>query len=282
MKVLLTGASGFVGSALAAYFQNWQIVTTGRRPGVDVSADLLKGREAIAGLIDQVQPGLVLHCAGVKDVRWCEANVAEAFRINAEVPALLAQEASRVGARMVYVSTDLVFAADRGSYREGDPPDSEMVYGRSKAAGEKAVLEALPEAVICRTGGVFGKTSPLLRWLGGELRAGKSVEAFTDVKNTPTYVNDLGAMIEGLVSHGEKGIFHTVGSESVSRLDWFRAFALAAGLDDTLLKPGQVGERYRELLLFPDSSLSSEKVKAALPFRAHSLREAFAEILETK
>jgi dTDP-4-dehydrorhamnose reductase len=281
-KILITGASGFVGQGLWKHFsdQGFVVTATGRKPNTApnyVECDL-SDPDSANFLLAGKDFDYVLHCAGVKDVRWCESHAKEAFGINADAAGWLAEAAEKARAKFIFLSTDLVFAADRGGYIEFDPTDTELVYGKSKAKGEELVLAAAPSALICRTGGVFGSGSPLLKWLKDELVAGRNVDAFVDVVNSPTYLPDLGVMVVGLLENKKSGIFHTCGSESVSRFDWFRAFAKGQGLNSDLIRQAEAKGRYRELMLFPNSSLICEKTYKAISDRPRILAKAFSEI----
>jgi dTDP-4-dehydrorhamnose reductase len=283
-KILITGSTGFVGSGLAAHFSagGWQVVGSGRNSRASlpefIPVDLSQGEEAAKHLVETSGAEVVLHVAGMKDVRWCEANPEEARKINALTAGWLAKASEKRGARFVFLSTDLVFAADRGAYCEVDIPDSNLVYGKTKAEGEALSMRESPKALVCRTGGVYGKKSPLFAWLEKELKGNGKVNAFVDVKNSPTYLPDLGWMIESLLQREQSGIFHACGSETVSRYEWFTAYAKAANLDASLIHPSEAKGRYEELLLFPNSSLQTAKIFSATQYRARTLTEAFHEI----
>ena len=284
MKIFLTGASGFVGGGLARYYadQGHEVFGTGRKsvqiPGVTfLAADLLQP-DLAESFLAEIRPELVIHSAGVKDVRWCEAHPTEAAALNAELPGRLAGAAAAHGAKFAYLSTDLVFAGATGGYRETDEPRPELIYGKTKLAGERAVLAADPRAVVCRTGGVFGQSSPVFRWLKAELDAGRKVECFTDVRNSPTYIPDLAEMILSAKKRDVSGLLHTVGAEEVSRHEWFRAFVKASGLKESELVPTIAGEKRKEMLFAANSSLNAEKTYASLDFRPRTLAQAFGEM----
>ena len=140
-----------------------------------------------------------------------------------------------------------------------------MVYGKTKLQGERFALEELENVIICRSGGIYGQSSPLLRWLAAELRAGNSVDCFTDVINSPTYVENLAEMMERILQTDLSGIFHTVGRDSVSRFKFFQTYAKTLGFRSELLKPVEAGARRAKMLLLPNASLSIDQT-AIIPF----------------
>ena len=104
-------------------------------------------------------------------------------------------------------------------------PQPSLAYGRSKLQGERFAREELNDVAICRSGGIYGKGSPLLGWLSAELDAGRTVDCFVDVFNTPTYAENLGEMMETIIRKRLTGVFHTVGRERVSRFEFFKSYA---------------------------------------------------------
>lgn len=282
-RLLITGGSGFVGQNLARYFQSrWQTAITylSQRPTSAAESFQLDVREsnAVFALFEQVKPTLVIHAAGNKDIRFCESEPAEATRVNAEGTRNVARACRKVEARMIYVSTDLVFSCEEGNYKEDDLPEPQLSYGKSKLLGEKFASEELANVAICRSGGIFGSGSPLLKWFSAEIEARRNVECFVDVFNTPTYVDNLAEMIEAIVANDLAGIFHTVGRERVSRLQFFQEYANTFDLDASLLTPVSISSVKEKMFLQPDSSLSSEKTAASLGVTFNSPAEGFTRL----
>lgn len=281
-RILITGSSGFVGGNLARFFRfRHSVVLTDVRAG---DSDLpfekadLSDEPASRAVVQKLRPEVIIHCAGTKDVKWCEANPDGADRVNAVATRNVAKAAKAVGAKLIYLSTDLVFDSQRGGYTEMDIPSPELVYGRSKFRGELYAMEETGNLAICRAAGVYGKNSPLLKWLAKEIQEGREVECFLDVKNTPTWVDNLGEMLEEICNRDLTGIFHTVGRQSVSRHDFFSLFAHAFGLDVSRLKPSTLGDRRKAMLLMPDSSLSSKLSRERLGVDFVSPAEGFLKL----
>jgi dTDP-4-dehydrorhamnose reductase len=152
MKILLTGRTGQLGYELERSLQGLGEVVALDRAGMDL-ADLDQVRDVIA----RVQPGLIVNPAAYTAVDKAESEPALAHRINAEAPALMAQEAARLGAVMVHYSTDYVFDGSKaGAYREGDATGPLNVYGASKLAGEQAIAASGARHLIFRTSWVYG------------------------------------------------------------------------------------------------------------------------------
>jgi dTDP-4-dehydrorhamnose reductase len=223
--------------------------------------------------IEKSRPDAVIHLAGNKNVKFCEANPEIAFAINALGVGNVARSSQSVGAHFVYLSTDLVFDCSRGNYDEASRTEPSSVYGKTKLAGEQFARQEHEAAAICRSGGIYGRHSPLLKWAADELRAGRQLSCLTNVKNTPTFVDNLAEMIEVILQRRLAGTFHTAGATVANRFDFFKAFAEAFELDASLLKPVESETMMKELFLFPNACLDCEKTTSLLGVRGLPLQD---------
>lgn len=261
-------------SVVTTYFQHPTALDSARQSfQLDVT-----DAEQVFSIFERVRPDAVIHAAGNKDVRFCEDHPHEAYRVNAMGSHNVARACRNFGASIIYLSTDLVFSSSRGDYKEDELPQPTLVYGRSKLQGERFALEELKDAVICRSGGIYGKGSPLLSWLSAELDAGRTVDCFVDVFNTPTYVENLAEMMETIIRKRLTGVFHTVGRERVSRFEFFQSYAGTFGLDEDLLSPVSIAQMKDRLFLQPDSSLSVDQTSKRLGIAFNSVTEGFTRL----
>jgi dTDP-4-dehydrorhamnose reductase len=285
--ILITGGSGFVGQNLARFFvPHYSVVVADRNNSLTddlrfstkfIDLDITDA-DAVLSTFDTILPEVVIHAAGNKNVRYCEEHPEEAYQVNALGTNYVADACRRIGARMIYLSTDLVFGGDRGNYQESDLPVPSLVYGKTKLQGEQYALRELSDVIICRSGGIYGKASPLLRWLSTELEAGQRVDCFTDVINTPTYVENLAEMMEDILQKGLHGIFHTVGRDSASRFQFFQTYAKTFGFNHNLLQPIEASADRAKMLLLSNSSLSIDRTRTKLEAPFNSVSEGFARL----
>lgn len=238
MRIALTGSDGQLGRA----FQD-----VAREAGVEVVA--LRHGEG-AGRLDLTRPATVmdavaesgadwvLHAAAMTDVDGCERNPALAHAVNALGSQAVARAAKTVGARLVVVSTDYVYDGTKGPYRESDTPNPVSEYGRSKLEGERLAQAVLPACVVARTSVVFGPHKKnFVTWLLGELRAGRGVRIVRDQRVNPTFAYDLAEQVLALMRADARGVYHTAGASSLSRLEMAYAIADHFGLDRGLITP---------------------------------------------
>jgi dTDP-4-dehydrorhamnose reductase len=152
MKILLTGSSGQVGYELERSLQGLGEVVAADRSRMDL-ADL----DQVRAVIRAVRPGLIVNPAAYTAVDKAESEPELAFRINAEAPGVMAEEAKKLGAALVHYSTDYVFPGDDPAPRvEHDATGPINVYGASKLAGERAIAAAGVPHLIFRTSWVYG------------------------------------------------------------------------------------------------------------------------------
>ena len=177
---------------------------------------------------------MFLNAAAFTDVERAEDEAEAAYRVNAEAPALLARAAREAGLTFVHVSTDFVFDGTKlGPYVETDEPNPLSVYGASKLAGEKAVLEEDSSAIIVRTAWVFGPGGVNFptKLLAAARERGE-LKVVDDEIGSPTYTVDLAEGIVSLVMRGaQPGIYHLVGRGTVSRHDMALRILQLARLD---------------------------------------------------
>lgn len=189
-------------------------------------------------LIKSLSPDYIILTAAMTDVDRCEVDRESAWRVNVLGPGKVAAAANEIDARLVYVSTDYVFNGEQGMYKEGDPVAPINSYGESKLAGERMVQQICPHCVIARTSVLYGWNPGRLNfvtWAINQLKQGARINIVRDQFNSPTLASDLADMI--LRIRDCEGLFHTCGSERISRYDFSIGIAEAFGLDESLITP---------------------------------------------
>ncbi len=154
MRIVVTGRNGQVGDALLRSLDGLGEVVALDRAQLD-----LADGDAIRTALRELQPSIVINAAAYTAVDVAESDEAMAFRINADAPRVIAQEAERLGAALIHYSTDYVFDGSKGGpWLEDDVPAPLSAYGRSKLAGEQAITEVGGTHLILRCSWVYGLT----------------------------------------------------------------------------------------------------------------------------
>ena len=228
MKVLITGAGGMVGRALAEHCRSRDEVAAFDRAGLDIT-DERAVREAFAG----ARPEAVFNCAAWTDVDGCELDPQRAFLVNSQGVEILATASRAAGAVFVAVSTDYVFDGRKaeGFYTQRDDPHPLSAYGASKLEGERRAQIASARTVVVRSGWMFGSGGKnFLAQAAARARRGEPLRAISDSYGTPTYAPDLAARLRELAALDLPGVYHVVNSgEGASYESFAREAAAAAG-----------------------------------------------------
>lgn len=236
MRVLITGAAGQVGRELVAWFETagHHEVIACDRVAVDVA-----DRDSVLGAITSVSPDVVVHPAAWTAVDACEADPERAFVVNALGSRHVADGARRVGAPVVFVSTDYVFDGTKdGPYHEWDEPNPRSVYGASKLAGEREVLALAPGSTVVRTSWVCGEHGANMVKTILRLASEHATLSFVaDQRGRPTFAADLAAAIGRLTVERRPGVFHVANAGSVSWFEFARDVLAAAGDDPDRVHP---------------------------------------------
>ncbi|MFN7147871.1 MAG: dTDP-4-dehydrorhamnose reductase [Microthrixaceae bacterium] len=233
MRILATGANGQLGTDLMALLgsaDHHEVL------GLDLPDHDLTDRDHVLAVITSWRPDAIIHGAAMTAVDLCETEVELAHRVNCLATRFVADGARRVGAHVVYVSTDYVFDGTKdGPYLEWDRPNPQSVYGRTKLGGE---TEIDPGWTIARTSWVCGEhgqnmVKTLLRLADGD----GQVRFVDDQVGRPTFTKDLAPMVARLAVERVPGVFHTTNQGQVSWYEFAREVFAAAGADPERVSP---------------------------------------------
>jgi dTDP-4-dehydrorhamnose reductase len=218
MKIIITGAGGFVGKELTRFFSTEHQVTALSRRDLDIT-----DCDAVRRVVSDARPDLVINCA-VLGVDVCEADPALAQAVNIAGPKYLAEAVAEIDAEIMHLSTNYVFDGDReaDSYytiRDAALPINQ--YGKTKLAGELAVTQAAPKSYVVRTSWVFGAGKE--NFFSGAVRAlaaRRPVRAVNDLWASVTNVVDLVSRINEILAHRRYATYHVVNDGCCSHYDF--------------------------------------------------------------
>jgi dTDP-4-dehydrorhamnose reductase len=285
-RILVTGASGLLGLNLSLQMTGTHTIVgvdrskLGNTPFDLVQADLLEAG-ACSRLLDQVRPDALIHTAANANVDSCESDPDGAQRLNAELPGELAEACARRGVRMIHISTDAVFDGTKaGPYLEDDTPNPLGVYAQTKLEGERNVLSANSSAMVARVNffgwSLSGRRS-LVEFFYNKLSAGQDCNGFTDVWFCPMFVGDLAGTLVRMLDKGLSGLYHAVGSESLTKFDFGVRVARQFGFDEGLVHPISVEESGLAAKRSHNLRLSIHKLSTALGVEIPGVSTGLAE-----
>lgn len=241
MKLLITGSLGQVGRCLVNQLNN---MTGVQFMALDREELDITDETAVYNVVTSFYPDAIINAAAHTAVDRAEDEVELSYAINRDGPLNLAKAANKVGAAMLHISTDYVFAGDKdGEYLESDKTGPQCVYGQSKLAGEIAVAEVCPRHIILRTAWVFSEHGG--NFVKSMLRLAESRDSLgivSDQFGGPTYAGDIAnALLHIAVAITKKnnagfGIYHYSGMPHVSWYDFATTIFAEAKAQDVLSK----------------------------------------------
>lgn len=248
LSLLITGAAGQLGRDLAVAAARAGI-TRIHTPGsaeLDIT-DPVVVSEAVASARSGA-PLVVINAAAYTAVDAAEgAGAARAHAVNAEGPAHLARACAAHRAHLVHVSTDYVFAGEgAGPHRVDDPTLPRSVYGRTKLAGEQAVLSLTPSAHVIRTAWLYGAHGGnFVRTMAALARGGGTVRVVDDQHGNPTWTADLAEGLIALALAADRvppGVLHCVNASATTWFGLARAVFTEIGADPERVVPCSTAE----------------------------------------
>lgn len=240
---LVTGAGGQLGGYLLREIARTDpeaVVLAGTNTRSDLSEDVaatpldLADHARLADVVADWRPTHVIHAGAVTAVGDAYRDPVQAQRVNADGTQVLAEQAQACGAHLLYVSTDMVFDGDHAPYDESARPEPLSAYGRSKLAGEAALVD-FERVLTVRVPLMYGfplteRPSTFANQITA-LREGRGLKLFTDEYRTPLWLGDAARGLVGLSLREACGLLHLPGPERLSRYDLIERAAHVLGLD---------------------------------------------------
>lgn len=250
MRVVITGAAGQLGRAFAQAFAAEHEVVALTRADVDLA------RPECAGALAATGADLVLHPAAMTNVDGCARDPDLAYRVNGLGTRYVALACRRMGAALLYVSTNEVFdGASGAAYREYDRPAPVNAYGFSKWVGEQAVRELVARHYIVRVAWLFGGERNFVRTVLRLASERGALSMVADEVGSPTYAADVAAAALWLVARPCYGTYHLVNEGACSRYEFAAAALRLAGRADVELRPIALADYVRDSRVPPHTPL---------------------------
>lgn len=280
--ILITGANGQLGNEmrrLGAVSPNNYIYT-------DVNELDITDAEAVQRFVSENSVQVIVNCAAYTNVDKAENDEAAAMLINAAAVQNLALAAKSVNATLIHISTDYVFGCEGNTPRTEDMPLNPLgVYGRTKLAGENAVINSGCKSIIIRTAWLYSEfgnnfVKTMLRLTAER----ESLNVVFDQVGTPTYAGDLAltifSIIEGDKYTGNEGIYHFSDEGVCSWYDFATEIAYMAGHSNCVIYPCHSSEFPSSVTRPPYSVLDKTKIKERFEITIPHWRESLAYCLK--
>lgn len=257
-KILILGASGFLGNEVYQFFKNQNCIGTSFSKDINglIKLDLTKDGE-LERLIQKTKPQLIINSLNLGG--FLDKNPEQTKRVNYGIN----QELARVfDGKIVFFSTDSVFDGECGDYIETDRTNPINNYGKTKELGESVLIDSNKDALILRLGILYkDRSKGYVRFVYDNLKVGKAIDAWKEIVACPTHTDDVCYCLDYLLKQNAQGIYHLAGQEKISRYEFALRIANTFELDSSLINcPVYSGEIKRP----KDTSLKSIKLKIKL------------------
>lgn len=263
MKLLITGVSGQLGKAVykisrhetyGTYLKNRPTENNSRFFKIDIG-----NKSDVERLTKKIKPDWVFHFASETNVDLCEENKDLAFRSNVVGTKNIADACASVNAKLLLVSSDYVFDGKRGHYKEMDVPNPPNFYAKTRLMGEWMALTN-PQTLIARTSILYSSAGKFASWVLSAAKKGE-ITAITDLYNCPTFTTELAENLLKMAKKDLRGVYHTVGSERISKYDFVKKFVQVFGYGPDIVKPIKMKDVPFKAARVRDSSLDISKIR---------------------
>lgn len=242
MKIMITGSNGQLGSELQAVIKAGKS-EIGAIPSellgaliipVDIDSLDITDFEKTQKFISENRPDVIINCAGMTNVDGCESMRDIAFKANALGVKNLAVAAKDIGAKLVHISTDYVFAGDGSKpYTEWDVINPQSAYGSSKALGEQYAFNFCDKTFVVRTSWLYGYVGKnFVKTVRRVIKEQGSITVVDDQRGNPTSANDLAHHLLKLCVTEEYGIYHCTGEGECSWYEFAKLISEYSGYGD--------------------------------------------------
>jgi dTDP-4-dehydrorhamnose reductase len=292
MKILITGANGFLGYYLISQLLNshYTVIATGKgdcrlpftgKRGFSYEAMDFTDPFSVHDVFEKYKPSVIVHAGAMTKPDECEQNQWQAYITNVEGTLTLLSNAEEQKAHFIFLSTDFIFSGEEGMYKEDDKPGPVNFYGKTKLEAEEAVKEYEYNWSIVRTVLVYGKPQVgrgnLLTVVKEKLEKGEGYNVFNDQVRTPTYVEDLAKGIVTIIEKNAKGVYHLSGIDLLTPYEMACKTAEFLGLDKSLIKKVTAAEFSQPALRPAKTGFVIERAKRDLNFSPISFEEGLSK-----
>lgn len=282
MKILGTGLTGLVGSRITELLKDkYQFENISRSVGVDI-----ENKKDVLNKIRDSDAQVVLHLAGKADVDGCEKDKilgrdGEAWKINVDGTRNVAEACQATNKKLIYISTDFVFDGTKDIYLEDDIPNPVNWYAQTKYEGEKIIQDLKTPWMIIRIAYPYRANFvklDFLRAILNRLKKGETVAAITDHIFTPTFLDDVALALGTLIERNSQGIFHVVGSQTLTPYEAANLIAEEFGLDKSKISKTTRAEFFNNRAQRPfQLALKNDRINK-LGVRMRTFEEGLREI----
>jgi dTDP-4-dehydrorhamnose reductase len=263
-RILITGSAGMLGATLVEMWQSeFDVFATdksnfsGNPTKNFMPFDLLSN--SYEELIQWAEPDMIVHCAAITDVDFCEKNPDQAMLVNSESVKKFLNYG--INARLIFISSEAVFPDGLSMASEKDQTAPDTIYGLSKELGEKYIQTAGNSHIAIRTT-ILGKNinasnQGFIEWILNSVKNAEKITLFGDAFFTPISTWHLGDEMAWIMNNNLKGIVHIAGQEPISKYDLGIKICKGLNLDLSLIQKGSIDDIHFKAKRSKDQTIDS-------------------------
>lgn len=221
-KLLITGASGFLGNEIAHLAQKqFRLFAQTNRNNVSFDCEKQFQVDFLTANFDALSSesyNYIIHAAAISSSVICEQETEKAYRLNVEISKQIVDYCSTRSCKLLFCSSDMVFDGTKGNYVEEDVPHPVLTYSKHKFFIENYIQENLQDYIIARLSLIIGKNGGYFKHFMRSINQNEAVNLFIDEIRSPIHINSAAQACLHLLIQ-ENGIFHLAGNQSMNRYE---------------------------------------------------------------
>ncbi len=288
-KILVTGSYGLLGSTLVKTLiekrkyevYGLSINDSINIKGLNFTKIDLRESNSVKKVLSDIMPDVIIHCAALIDVDYCESNKGKCYNVNVNVTKYLVDFSRKNNAKFIYISTDSVYGGKEEESKEKDILNPVNYYVKTKILSEEAVRK-LSDYIILRTNiyciNFQERKVGLVEWFINKLRKEEQITGFKDIVFNPILINNLSEIIIEMIEKNIKGIFNVGGSECLNKYDFGKKIAKVFNLDSNLIKLGTSNDMKFIAKRPKNTTMNIDKVKGLIDTKILNIEDGLKEM----
>ncbi len=238
----------------------------------------------VSKLFQEIQPDTVIVTAAKRSTKYCEEHPEAAYKVNVDGTRNIVTACQDTGAKLAFISSDLVFDGTKGRYTEEDEVNPLNTYGRQKVMAEKIIKDTLDDWLIIRASYIYGSYAGrdnFVRWVIENLKNGQEVQVSCDEFVTPIYVESFVDILTELLRKDKKGIYNVGEGECLSKYEFMVRIKTIFQLNKGMVKAVPSEALGQSVKRPKNNCLDLTKIRRELDFSRYSLTGGLQKMKES-
>lgn len=290
-KILIIGGSGLVGRILikktkdiAKVYATYNTTIINLEGAKFYQLDV-RDANRVNELMKEIQPDIVINAAAKRNTGYCEKNSDEAYKVNVEGTKNIVNACKTINAKMVFISSSLVFDGTKGKYSEDDELNPLNTYGKQKVMAEKIIKDNLENWLIIRASYIYGwlrGSDNFVTWVIENLKSGREIQISYDQFVTPIHVENFVDILVKLLEKDKSGIYHVGEGECLSKYEFVKRIKETFRFDEAIIKPISSKALNQDTIRPKNNCLDLSKIKNELDFSKYNIKNSLEIMKEER